>query len=93
MNENEQNINRMSTDGRVRGTRKYISLYLHPWNDDRIAYYRHSLITATLIFEYDKQPFERMINILNERLDYPLTTEEQEDCWQKLIRDLERGLL
>ena len=57
------------------------------------AHYMRSLVTATLVFEYHEQPFWRMVNILNERLDYPLNTEEQDDCYQQLIRDLKRGSL
>lgn len=93
MNENKQNNNHFSTNLKAAGTRGYISLYLHPWNNNRTAHYMRSLVTATLVFEYHEQPFWRMVNILNERLDYPLNTEEQDDCYQQLIRDLKRGSL
>ncbi|MHA7612268.1 hypothetical protein WVIC16_60026 [Weissella viridescens] len=94
MNENEQNNNHISTDGRVRSTRKYISLYLHPWNNDRIAYYMNSLIIATLIFENnDTESFKRMVNIFNNRLDSPLNLDEQESALNLLQQGIREGRL
>ncbi|MBM7616612.1 hypothetical protein JOC36_000145 [Weissella uvarum] len=75
MHEDKQNNNHISTNGRVRGTREYLDLYLHPWNNDRIFFYMHAIVTATLIFENNaNDSITRMVSILNNRLDSPFKT-------------------
>lgn len=93
MNENEQNRNQIALDGRVHATHEYVDLYLYPWNDSRINYYMHALVISALIFENTGQSFARMVNLLNNRLEHPLTIEEQDYAYELLQHGIREGLL
>ena len=93
MNENERTRNQTTLDGKVNATREYVYLYLHSWNDARINYYMHALVISALIFNYNKQSFNRMVNFLNNRLEQPLTYEEQIDTLKILKSRLREELL
>lgn len=94
MTENTQNRNTIHSTTRINATNVYLNLYLHPWNDARIGYYMHSLITATLIFENDNnESLKRMVNILNNQLEQPLTIEEQDYSLELTKRFLREGRL
>ncbi|WP_419154226.1 hypothetical protein [Weissella viridescens] len=93
MTENKQNRNSVSLNSKSNGTHEYINLYLHPWNNDRKAFYIKAIITATIIFEDNFTSIERMVNILNNRLDSPLTVEEQDKATCLLQYGIQEELL
>lgn len=94
MNETEQNRNQFTLDGRVNATLKYTELLLQPQNENREAYFINALITATLIFNgKNNHSVERMVNILNNQLEIPLTKDEQTHSLSILQQGIREGRL
>lgn len=93
MNENEQTRNTFDMVSRADATLKYTKLYLHPQNDDRIFYFLQATVVSVIIFQDRNEPAERLLNILNNRLDHPLSEQEQIDSLKILKDGIREGLL
>ncbi len=80
MNENEQNRKHFTMRQRALATYDYTTLWLHPWNDDRITYFMKTVLTAIYIYDGDLEKSKlvaAMYKQLNQRLGLPLTKVEQ----------------
>ncbi|WP_419154917.1 hypothetical protein [Weissella minor] len=95
MNENEQKCNAFDMKNRAISTHKYIDLWLHPKNNERAVYFVQALFTAIYIYNGDLERLsliKNMTKTLNQRLDHPLSKDEQNQLIDSVITQIDEQL-